>query len=111
MQTFKGKTQIEMVLSPGDMRKLARGYVIHTYSAKHIQKGSEIVACKLELPCTKGYERLGYTLVETLTSKQIRGHRKQIDRRTPAMVTACQLLEQANALLAQTRTTAKGKRQ
>jgi hypothetical protein len=108
MQTFKGAISLELVLSKSDMGKLTHGYVVHTYSAPHIQQGCEIVAAKLELPCTRGYERLGYHVVETLTSKQFRGNRKKIDKRTPSMIQASLLLEQARALLAQH--TIKGKK-
>jgi hypothetical protein len=110
MQTFKGANSMELVFNQNDVGKLQRGYVVHTYSAAHYKHGTEIVAAKLEPPSTREYERLGYTLVETVTSQHMRGHRTRIDRRTPAMVTACLLLEQANALLAQTSIPSKGKR-
>jgi hypothetical protein len=107
MQTFKSPSSIELVFNQNDVGKLQRGYVVHTYSAAHYKHGTEIVAAKLEPPSTREYERLGYTLVETVTSQHIRGHRTRIDRRTPAMIIACQVLEQANALLAEINTTAK----
>jgi hypothetical protein len=108
MQTFKGKTTIELVLSKSDVSKLARGCVIHLYAAQHYRQGCEVVACKLEDAHTRAYERLGYHVVEVVTAKQIRGNRKRIDKRTPAMMQASALLEQAHALLAQQIT--RGKR-
>jgi hypothetical protein len=110
MQTFKGRTTLELVFSKSDLAKLARGCVVHLYAAQHYRQGCEVVACKLEDPHTRGYERLGYHIVESISPQQIRGSRKQIDKRTPAMRQASALLEQAQALLAQHSTkTSKGK--
>jgi hypothetical protein len=108
MQTFKGAHSIELVFSRSDLGKLARGCVVHLYAAQHYRQGCEVVAAKIEDTHTKAYERLGYHIVETLTAKQIRGNRKTIDKRTPAMQAASQLLEQAKALLAEQ--TTRGKR-
>jgi hypothetical protein len=100
VQTFKGRDTIELVLSRSEVGKMAHGYVIHTYNAPHYAQGCEIVAAKLELPTTKGYERLGYRVVETLTHKDIRGNRKRIPRGTPALEYAKKLLAEASASLA-----------